>query len=149
MTNWFWFFFFKIWGSGPLQWEYCNKIFHLYFHFSYFDGIASTQKTLMPRLRLCILWFQITTILRKSFFVWNIQDQNMNMKIQNNHHLLSTISSQFQNNHNNFACHIIHSFNSINIIGFLLHYFLVLLSIFVANLSTFPRPWGSFLGWWE
>jgi hypothetical protein len=27
----------------------------------------------------------------------------MNMKIQNNHHLLSTISSQFQNNHNKFC----------------------------------------------
>jgi hypothetical protein len=44
VTNWFWFIYLKIWGSGPLQWGYCNKIFHLYFHFLYFDGVLNTQK---------------------------------------------------------------------------------------------------------
>jgi hypothetical protein len=44
VTNWFRFIYFEIWGSGPLQWEYCNKIIHLYFHFSYFDGVLNTQK---------------------------------------------------------------------------------------------------------
>ncbi len=145
MTNWFRFIYLKIWGSGPLQWGYCNKIFHLYFHFSYFDGVLNTQK----------LWCQGSHYLfcdsklplfQENYFLYEIsKSKTWIWKFK----IITICCPQYLHNFKiitiNFVCHIIHSFHSINIIGFLLSLFpCVAFNICRKPINISPSLWNFF-----